>query len=118
VFELLLPSRDRFVVTPDVEHPVGSRFSFDPSEVLAEATRRVAAWKRIAESIPSTALVMRPVRHLPGESVTINETDWTVLALLDGHRSIADIIRELGMSAFGVCNVLHGLRTANLVEPI
>jgi hypothetical protein len=118
VFELLLPSKDHFVFAPDVPHPVGTRFSFDPGEVLAEAERRVAAWKRIAESIPSTALVMRPVRHLPGASVTIDEADWTVLALLDGHRSIADIISELGMSPFAVCNVLHGLRTADLVEPI
>jgi len=118
VFELLLPSRDHFVFTPGATHPLGHRFVFDAGEVIAEAEDRVAAWKMIAESIPSTALVMAPARHLPGESVTINETDWTVLALLDGHRSIADIIRELGMSAFAVCSVLHQLRTAKIVEPL
>jgi hypothetical protein len=117
VFELLLPSRDHFVFTPGATHPLGHRFVFEPGEVITEAERRVAAWKVIAESIPSTATVMVPVRHLQGGSVTINETDWTVLALLDGHRSIADIIRELGMSAFSVCNVLLQLRNAKIVEP-
>ena len=118
VFELMLPSKDQFVFTAGSTHPVGHRFLFDPQQVLAEAERRVAAWKVIAESIPSTSLVMVPVRYLPGESVTIDSTDWTVLALLDGRRSIADIIRELGMSAFAVCNVLHQLRSAGIVEPV
>lgn len=118
VFELMLPSRDTFVFTPGATHPLGHRFLFDPDEVVAEARRRVAAWKVIADSIPSTSLVMVPVRYLPGDSVTVSSTDWTVLALLDGQRSIADIIRELGMSAFAVCNVLHQLRTAGIVEPL
>jgi hypothetical protein len=117
VFELLLPSRDPFVFTPGATHPIGHRFTFEPDPVLAEAGRRVSVWKRIAEAIPSTAMVMVPVRRLPTTSVTITEADWTVLALLDGRRSIADIIRELGMSAFAVCSVLHDLREAKLVEP-
>jgi hypothetical protein len=116
VFELILPSKDHFVFSPGATHPVGHHFVFGLDEVVAEADERVAAWKVIAESIPSTSIVMRPVRFLPGESVTVNAADWTVLALLDGHRSIADIIRELGMSAFSVCNVLHQLRTAGIVE--
>ncbi|MBI2705439.1 MAG: DUF4388 domain-containing protein [Actinobacteria bacterium] len=117
VFELMLPSKDAFAFTPGATHLLGHRFLFDPDDVVREAQRRVAAWKVIADSIPSTSLVVVPVRYLPGDSVTINSTDWTVLALLDGQRSIADIIRELGMSAFAVCNVLHQLRTAGIVEP-
>lgn len=117
IFELMLPSKDQFVFTAGATHPLGHRFAFEPADVLAEAQQRVAAWRVIADSIPSTSLVMVPVRYLPGDSVTINSTDWTVLALLDGQRSIADIIRELGMSAFAACNVLHQLRTAGIVEP-
>jgi len=118
VFELILPSSDKFVFTAGSTHPLGHRYLFDPDDVMAEARRRVAVWKVIADSIPSTSLVMAPVRYLPGESVTISSTDWTVLALLNGTRTIADIIRELGMSAFAVCNVLHELRAAGIVEPV
>lgn len=118
VFELALPSRDRFTFAPGASHPLGTRFAFDHTELLAEAERRVEAWKVIAESVPSTSLVMAPVRHVEGESVTIAAADWDVLALLDGRRTVADIIRELGMSAFAVCAAIHRLRQAGLVAPI
>ncbi len=118
IFELTLPSNDRFSFSPGATHPLGTRFTFDHRELLAEAERRVEAWKVIAESVPSTALVMAPVRHLASDSVTITAADWDVLSLLDGRRTVADIIRELGMSAFGVCATVHRLRQAALVEPV
>lgn len=118
IFELVLPSKDRFEFQPGATHPLGHRFHFDHTELLAEAERRVEAWKVIAESVPSTSLVMVPVRRLSGEAVTVSAGDWELLALLDGRRTVADIIRELGMSAFGVCATVHGLRQAGLVEPV
>ncbi len=117
-FELLLPSDDEFVFTPDATHPVGTTFRFEPDDLLADATERVASWKQIADSVPSTTVVMRPVRTAPTGEVTVTAQEWAVLALLDGRRTVADLVHDLGMSAFTVCFVLHGLRTAGLVEPV
>jgi hypothetical protein len=117
-FELLLPSDDEFVFTPGATHPIGATFRFEPDELLADATARVEAWKQIADAVPSTSVVMRPVRVAPTEEVTLSAQEWAVLALLDGRRSVAELVHELGMSAFTVCFVLHGLRTAGLVEPV
>ncbi|MCX7621031.1 MAG: DUF4388 domain-containing protein [Acidimicrobiales bacterium] len=117
IFELLLPSDDKFVFTPDATHPVGTRFSFDPADLLEDASSRVEAWKQIAHAVPSTSVVMRLVRSAPSDTVTISAQEWAVLSLLDGHRTVADLVHELGMSAFTVCFVLHALHTAGLVEP-
>src|SRR5207253_2812122 len=99
-------------------HPLGDRFRFAPADLLAEADQRVHVWRVIAESIPSTAAVMRLVRELAPASVTIGRDDWRVLSLVDGHTTIADLIRALGMSAFAVCVVLHRLVQQGVVEQV
>lgn len=116
VFELVLPSDDTFEFSPGETHEVGARFSFDVDELLVEAERRVEAWKIIANAIPSTSIVMRLARSLPGPEVTISSDEWHVLSMVDGRGSIADIIRALGMSAFAVCGVLHRLLQSGVVE--
>jgi hypothetical protein len=118
VFELMLPSGDSFAFLPGEEHPIGSRFMFSVDELLDDAAQRVDAWKAIAVAIPSTAVRMRMSRELPGASVKIGADEWHVLSRVDGHATIADIIRELGMSAFAVCAVLHRLLKRGVVEPV
>jgi len=116
LFELVLPSDTWFSFVPDVGHAIGHRFTFDVHHLLAEAERRIAAWRQIAELIPSTALVMRISPESPTDIVSISSDDWRVLAQVDGYRTIADIIEGLGMSAFAVCAVLHRLLLAGVVE--
>ena len=55
--------------------------------------------------------------ELPGgkESVTFTADEWTVLSQLDGYRTVADVIAELGQSAFEVCGVLYELLKAGNV---
>lgn len=117
-FELMVPSHDPFRFTPDRLHPFGAPFRFKVEQVLRDAGRRVDAWRAIAEAIPSTAIVMRiaPVLPIEADSVTVSGTEWQVLAALDGRRSVAEIIRSLGMSAFTVCSALHRLLVAGAIE--
>jgi hypothetical protein len=118
LFEFVLPSDTYFVFLPNLVHPVGNRFRFHPGEVVTEAARRIAAWRMIADAIPSTAMVMRLCPEAPGEVVSVSADDWRVLARVDGHHTIAELIRSLGMSAFAVCAVLHRLLVSGIVEPV
>lgn len=118
IFELMLPSDDSFTFVPGDVHPIGNRFTFTVEELLEDATQRVEAWKVIAEAIPSVSMRMRLARQLPHEQLTITADEWHVLSRVDGHTTIADIIRELGMSAFAVCAVLHRLLQVGAVEPV
>jgi hypothetical protein len=116
VFELLLAPDDTFAFLPGAGHPLGTRFPFDAPPVLDEARGRVEAWRVIAEAIPSTDAVLRLRRELPSPTISLVAEDWRVLSLVDGHATVAGIIRELGMSAFAVCAVLHRLIDAGAVE--
>ncbi|KAA0234953.1 MAG: hypothetical protein JJLCMIEE_01305 [Acidimicrobiales bacterium] len=118
VFEMMLPSRDSFHFQPGESHPAGERFRFSVEQVIADAERRLEAWTEIAESIPSVTIVMQMRPLLPPElpTVTISPEEWSVLAALDGRRSIADLVLHLGMSAFAVCDLLHRLLMRGIVE--
>lgn len=118
IFELMLPGDDAFAFLPDEHHPIGARFTFTVDELLADAGQRVDAWKVIAEAIPSISIRMRLTRSIPRAQMTITADEWHVLARVDGHDTIADIIRELGMSAFAVCAVLHRLLQIGAVEVV
>lgn len=117
VFELLLPSDAPFEFFADQRPEVGDRYRFDVGDLLAEATERVEAWTVIAEAIPTTSMTVRLSPRLPTAEVTITADDWRVLSRVDGRSTIADIIRELGMSAFAVCAVLHQLIGQGAIEP-
>lgn len=118
LFEFVLPSDTTFAFLQGATHPLGGRFRFAADDLLAEANERVHVWKVIAESIPSTAMVMRLSPELGRPGITISADDWRVLALVDGRTTIADLIRALGMSAFAVCVVLHRLVQQGAVEPV
>lgn len=121
-FEIIAVGAERFEFRSGRPDPLGGIVGMDPAEMLAEAEHRRDEWRRIAELIPSTALVTAPTRTLPAgrASVTITAPQWQVLALLDGRRNAADIIGILGRSAYEVCVVLHDLlesRTIEVIDP-
>jgi len=118
IFELMLPSDDAFAFLADERHPIGARYTFGVDELLADAGQRIEAWKAIAEAIPSISIRMRLAHSIPRAQMTITADEWHVLSRVDGHDTIADIIRELGMSAFAVCAVLHRLLQVGAVEPV
>jgi Domain of unknown function (DUF4388) len=120
VFELMLEPSAPFEFLPDERHPAGRYLGFAVEHVLDAVHQRLATWKEIAASIPSTAVVARMRPELPGgvADVTVTAPEWHVLAALDGRRSVAEVVRSLGMSAFDVCAVLHRLIVAGAVDVV
>lgn len=120
VFELMLQVAAPFEFRADERHPAGRHGGFAVDDVLDAVRRRLATWREIAATIPSTAVVTRIRAELPPgvANVTVSAAEWHVLAALDGHRSVAEVVRSLGMSAFDVCAVLHRLIVAGAVEVV
>jgi hypothetical protein len=116
LFEFLVGADAEFAFLPGATHPIGDLFVFPADDLLADARARLDAWKVIAEAIPSVNTVMRLTRELPHTDITIALDDWRVLARVDGCTTIEELIRELGMSSFAVCGVLHRLVLAGAVE--
>ena len=64
----------------------------------------------------TTNAVARLLPHVaPGPPIVIDREDWPILSLVDGRRTVADIIVALDSRPFDVCNTLAGLVDAGLV---
>lgn len=118
LFELMVPSDEPVELRPDRRHAIGSRYGEPAAALSAVAGRRVELWRRIAERIPSTGMCFRMARRPPGgDDRPITPDEWSFLALLDGRRSVADLITETGESAFRVCSLLYRMLLEQLIEP-
>jgi hypothetical protein len=100
--------------------PAGHDVVVPAVELLASVEDRLAEWRVIASTIPSTAVVLRLAGSLPAALPVLEVTpeEWQVLAQLDGVRTVAEVTRAIGVEAFEVCRLLHRLRTAGAVEPV
>lgn len=118
LFELLVPGEMTCTFEDDLSHGIGPAFSENTTELIGQAERRLDIWRKIATRIPTTAASFKLATLLPdgGAERLITADEWRYLALLDGHRSVADVINETGESAFRVCSALYRLLLEGLVQ--
>lgn len=117
LFELLMPSQLRFKFEPGHHHPLGEELAEDTSALLEQARQRLDVWRRIARRIPSTSARFAMVSELPkGERARrVSADDWRFLALIDGTRTVADLIEHVGDTPFRVCSGLYRLLLEGLI---
>jgi tetratricopeptide (TPR) repeat protein len=89
-----------------------------PAEnLLLEGARRVDEWGLIEKKIPSMDVVFEVVR-LPGDSddVELTKHQRRILPLVDGQRTVDEIVAESGLVEFDVGKALYGLIQAGFLQ--
>jgi hypothetical protein len=114
VFELIVTSGVDFEFRGDERHPLAGGKNHSVDDLIAASRERLDRWREVATVLPSIAAVVAIANDVPADApdLVLSPTDWRIVAHLDGKRSIADITRLLGASAFDVCATLHRLVTA------
>ena len=81
------------------------------AEVLDAAASRAAEWEGITSQLPSPGSVLTVVARPPVQSgvIQITPQQWEVLTLVDGTRSVADVIALTGQGQFVVARLLAGM---------
>lgn len=120
LFELLVPNTNHYRFGPGEVHQIGTHFAFPVDDVLNAAGARLAEFREIARSVPSTDVVTRVVPRLPEGTTqfTVTAIEWQVLAAVDGRATVAEIIATVGHSAFTVFSALHHLLQVGALERI
>jgi len=120
VFELLIPSVAGFHFQPGAVHPLGDELSHETDALVTRAEQRLDIWRQIAKHVPSTQASFRLTQALPDgdDQREVSATDWRLLALLDGRRTVADLVTETGDTAFLVCSTLYRMLLDNLIEQV
>jgi hypothetical protein len=115
VYALTIWSTGDFQFTPNEETEETTIVKSNTS-LLMEAARRLDEWKVLSKKIPG-------VDHVPSlrlrespEPVTLSPQEWNILGKIDGHRTIEEMARLNGSSAFEVAKTLYGLVAADLVD--
>lgn len=87
-------------------------------DLLLEGARRADEWTLIQQKIPDFAIVFEPMIGNAEELTTrgMSEVDLKVFALIDGRRTIQDIIDQLSVGEFDVAKSLFILLSVNLIR--
>ncbi len=120
VFELIVTSAADFEFRGGERHPLVGGRNHTVEELIAASRERLERWREVATVLPSIAAVVAIAADVPSDApdLVLSPTDWSVVAHLDGRRSIADITRLLGASAFDVCATLHRLVIAGAARVV
>lgn len=88
-----------------------TQLSFDVNGLLLEAVRRADEWNLINQKIPSmdSIFVFVSDRDRAAEDAVAPDALKRVYRLLDGRRTVAEIVEQTGVSRFEVCKGLVDL---------
>ena len=108
VCELLRWSAGTFSFHVGEDDPDGLALGLRAQELVAEGQRRMEVWPTLTNQIPSPDTVLR-LASAPAFDPSCSREEWGLLALVDGIRSVNEIVALLGRSEFAVAGALAAL---------
>ncbi len=106
--ELLRWTTGEFSFADDEPDPDDLGVTLDVSAVVAEGRRRLEVWAELSTWVPGTDAVLS-LAVTPEQDPSCTRAEWALLALVDGHRTAADIAAVLGRGEFDVVAALAAL---------
>ena len=76
--------------------------------VVTEGQRRLLVWAELVESVPAPDAVVR-VNPAPSAEPVADRAEWALLSLVDGHRTVSDLVVLSGRGEYAVVRALAGL---------
>ena len=115
VFELLRWEAGEFAFVVDEADPDDVGAALQVEDVVAEGRRRLEAWPALAEQVPS---VDAPVSMAaaPDGDASLSKDEWQLLSLVDGLRTVRDLVLLSGTGEYVVVSALAALAERGLVH--
>ncbi|HID31866.1 MAG TPA: DUF4388 domain-containing protein [bacterium (Candidatus Stahlbacteria)] len=85
------------------------------SELSDDFDRRRVEFKNLTEKLPTIDTVLYKSPEPVDESLSLRRADWQILALIDGERSLGNIVKESKLGLFDALNALSWLVEKGLV---
>ncbi|MBV9293309.1 MAG: DUF4388 domain-containing protein [Frankiales bacterium] len=115
VFDLLRWPDGDFAFVVDEANPDDVGVSRQVDDVVTEARRRLEAWTDVSSTVPSPQTVLALVT-VPGEEPQLTRDEWSLLALVDGRRTVGEIVMLSGRGDFAAVSALADLVQRGLVR--
>ena len=115
VFDLLQWQTGEFAFVMDEVNPDDVGVSVQTESVVADADARRISWETVSQVVPSpTAILSMPVVLADDPDITRDE--WALLALIDGRRTVNDLVDLTGCGRYAVVSTLAGLVSRSLLD--
>ncbi len=89
----------------------------NPMKLILEASRRIDELSVLKKVIPSDRLVFKMSGKVKSkEEIKLNANEWRVLSLIDGSRSVRQVIQESGYDEFAVYKIFFSVISSGLIE--
>ncbi|MEO8107133.1 MAG: DUF4388 domain-containing protein [Actinomycetes bacterium] len=108
VFDLLRWPNGDFSFGMGDENPDDVGLSVTAEQIVGDATSRREAWDALSRLIPSPDVVLTMPVVLP-EETSVDAEAWALLALIDGVRSVGQIVDVSGSGQYSVVSTLAAL---------
>jgi Domain of unknown function (DUF4388) len=108
VFDLLRWPEGDFSFGVDEPNPDDVGLSVPADQVVTESTTRRETWDAVSRIIPSPDVILSMPVVVPSDP-GISREEWALLALIDGHRSVGDLVEVSGAGQFSVVSALATL---------
>ncbi|HET7309882.1 MAG TPA: DUF4388 domain-containing protein [Mycobacteriales bacterium] len=115
VFDLLRWPDGEFSFSVDEGNPDDVGVSRQVDEVVTEARRRLESWGNVAATIPSPQTVLS-LAATPPEDPQLSRDEWALLALIDGQRTVGEVVGLCGRGDYNVVSALADLVTRGLLR--
>lgn len=89
----------------------------NPMRLILEASRRIDELSVLKKVIPSDKMVFKMSGKVQSkEEIKLNANEWRVLSLIDGSRSVRQVITESGYDEFAVYKIFFSVISSGLIE--
>ncbi|MCK5163885.1 MAG: DUF4388 domain-containing protein [Desulfobacula sp.] len=89
----------------------------NPMKLILEASRRIDELSVLKKFIPSDKLVFKMSGKVQSkEEIKLNANEWRILSLIDGTRTVRQIINESGYDEFAVYKIFFSVISSGLIE--
>ncbi|MDX6215473.1 MAG: hypothetical protein QOG99_1057, partial [Frankiales bacterium] len=117
VFELLRWEAGEFAFVMDEADPDDVGAALEVEEVVTEGRRRLETWQALVQKVPS---VDAPVSMAaaPDGDAALTKDEWTLLSLVDGRRTVRDLVTLSGNGEYVIVSALAALAERGLVHVV
>lgn len=89
----------------------------NPMKLILEASRRIDELSVLKEFIPSDNLVFKMSGKVQSkEEIKLNANEWRILSLIDGTRTVRQVIDESGYDEFAVYKIFFSVISSGLIK--
>jgi len=89
----------------------------NPMKLILEASRRIDELSVLKKVIPSDKLVFTMSGKVQSkDEIKLNANEWRVLSLIDGSRSVRQVVAESGYDEFAVYKIFYSVISSGLIE--